>query len=258
MEIEKPQDIVGEWKAEEDEQKAILRKCLIDNVVSLDHLEAIQAVCKSKKLSECKLKYLGGRNVLLAFETEEMKNCVLSNKVHEWSEEEENDDEWMVDESVFLDRNGKNDQREDGQEVGKERKMDEEPSVGIPVPPPAPKKEMVDQQLQGNRLEVNGGFEEAKVNSEKTAEDGHNDGSSGTVVIGLGDIDKAHVENGDGKSGLEFNRTGPDENKRNKGPFWESNGLSVDKANGPTGCWAESQGGSESRKLHGNDTQEDG
>lgn len=72
---------IGEWNTDEM-QKNKLRRCLIGNLKCLDHLEVIQTLCKAGNIVNCKMKYLGGRNVLLQFEGEESMLKVLENKTH--------------------------------------------------------------------------------------------------------------------------------------------------------------------------------
>ena len=73
--------IKGKWKVEPDD-KLYLEGCAVGTVKSLDSMETITQICKSGSIGIQEAKLIGGCQVLLKMENEEILKQTIQNKNH--------------------------------------------------------------------------------------------------------------------------------------------------------------------------------
>ncbi|KAJ9538629.1 hypothetical protein OSB04_031362 [Centaurea solstitialis] len=79
---EETEKALAELRKVGEDNTDFLSKSLMGNVDNLEDLKSLKAVCKIESLGDCGVKLLGGRNVLLKVDSEEMVENLLENKNH--------------------------------------------------------------------------------------------------------------------------------------------------------------------------------
>ncbi|KAJ9565840.1 hypothetical protein OSB04_001806 [Centaurea solstitialis] len=72
---------LGTWEAEA-EDVAYLQRCVVGSVARMEHVDSIQALISAGTLENCEIKMLGGKDILINFESKEEAENVIQNKVH--------------------------------------------------------------------------------------------------------------------------------------------------------------------------------
>ncbi|KAJ9548769.1 hypothetical protein OSB04_021312 [Centaurea solstitialis] len=72
---------LGSWEAEEDALE-YLQRCAVGSVTRMEHVDSIQALISSGTLESCEIKMLGGSDILIKFESKDVAEKVIKNKVH--------------------------------------------------------------------------------------------------------------------------------------------------------------------------------
>ncbi|KAI3772063.1 hypothetical protein L6452_03237 [Arctium lappa] len=152
----KQQKVIGAWEKDEKIQSN-LETSLIGYVEFVDNFEALYTLCKSELMEVKDVKYLGLEEVE-ACSDEEEESLVPS----EWSEGDENEEDWGVDESIFeIGQNEDNSDRKIEREDKEVTTTGWKSGKGDNQSVPAMGTERETQQSQVERGEAKENFEES-------------------------------------------------------------------------------------------------
>ncbi|KAJ9557691.1 hypothetical protein OSB04_012305 [Centaurea solstitialis] len=72
---------LGCWEAEAGDLE-YLNQCAVGSVSRMEHVDSIQALISAGTLENCEIKMLGGRDILIKFDSKETAENIIQNKVH--------------------------------------------------------------------------------------------------------------------------------------------------------------------------------